>query len=106
MMYELGNWMAAVVLPTPAGPNMNSLSRLVTASGFLARKAMAGLLWVRRGRRGRSRAPPRLAGDWVCLARRPTGKTHAPLIFGVCLVQTISLPEPERHPKIGEVKIF
>src|SRR6185312_4514500 len=29
--------MAAVVLPTPAGPYMNSLRRLLTASGFLAR---------------------------------------------------------------------
>src|SRR5689334_2804157 len=43
MMYELGNWIAAVVLPTPAGPYMNSLSRLVTASGFLARSAMIRL---------------------------------------------------------------
>src|SRR5437763_99539 len=43
MMYELGNWIAAVVLPTPAGPYMNSLSRLVTASGFLARSAMVRL---------------------------------------------------------------
>src|SRR5678816_3407865 len=42
MMYELGNWMAAVVFPTPAGPNMNSLSRFVTASGFLARSADIG----------------------------------------------------------------
>src|SRR5579859_3164440 len=29
--------MAAVVLPTPAGPYMNSLRRFSTASGFLAR---------------------------------------------------------------------
>src|SRR6476661_6085631 len=44
MMYELGNWMAAVVFPTPAGPNMNSLSRFVTAAGFLARSADIGQL--------------------------------------------------------------
>jgi hypothetical protein len=27
MMYESGNWMAAIVLPTPGSPNMKSLSR-------------------------------------------------------------------------------
>src|SRR4051812_49867803 len=57
MTYELGNWMAAVVLPTPAGPNMNSFSRLVTASGFLARRAMTNTPFA-----AGAGAPPRAVG--------------------------------------------
>src|SRR5436305_7647856 len=82
--------MAAVVLPTPAGPNMKSLSRLVTASGFLARSAMGRLRSIRRsggrfewrvgapGTAGRTALVRLMLGFvWAVVNR----KIHRPAIF-------------------------